>query len=181
MAQNRFPDERCYSRSSLGIILGWSSFSPAAFVGGGKRKGKDLLSAPISGDGAGKILSTRLETEFCRAWSTSHRWEVGFFSLDGEESSKRLLITRLDTFSLQRKGMGSWKVDRVLANQSLFHDRGYTGHFQHSHCLVSLGGLHRQARVLLRDRAHGGESFHMKPSELLERILAPVGSSTKEI
>ena len=41
----------------------------------------------------------------------------------------------------------SWKVDRVLANQSLFHDRGYTGHFQHSHCLVSLGGLHRQARV----------------------------------
>ena len=33
------------------------------------------------------------------------------------------------------------KVDRVLANQSLFHDRGYTGHFQHSHCLVSSVGM----------------------------------------
>ena len=37
-----------------------------------------------------------------------------------------------------------WKVDRVLANQSLFHDRGYTGHFQHSHCLVYKRIDHRQ-------------------------------------
>lgn len=165
MAQNRFPDERItgeviYSLSHLvsprqSLIFGNHSglvfLFPCRLCGRWEKEGKgSSLGANIwrwrrqdpFHQARNRVLSSLVH------FPTFIGWEVGFFSLDGEESSKRLLITRLDTFSLQRKGMGSWKVDRVLANQSLFHDRGYTGHFQHSHCLVSLGGLHRQARVL---------------------------------
>ena len=72
-----------------------------------------------------------------------------------KKETRREDPVRLSTTKKQLKRNESWKVDRVLANQSLFHDRGYTGHFQHSHCLVYKRIDHRQARVLFS----GGDAF----------------------